>query len=101
MHDLCQSIDRCVAPSGVWPALRRPVGVASGFAFAMAVGEFGATVFLSRAARPTVPTLIGLLLGRPGTANLGQALALSCVLGLIAALSVALVDRATDDGPAF
>jgi ABC-type Fe3+ transport system permease subunit len=75
MHDLCQSIDRCVAPSGVWPALRRPVGVASGFAFAMAVGEFGATVFLSRGA-------------------------LSCVLGLIAALSVALVDRATDDGPA-
>ncbi|HOT34508.1 MAG TPA: hypothetical protein PLW15_08690 [Rhodoglobus sp.] len=41
----------------------------------MAVGEFGATVFLSRGA-------------------------LSCVLGLIAALSVALVDRATDDGPA-
>ena len=87
--------------SVVWPALRRPIGVASGFAFAMAVGEFGATVFLSRAARPTVPTLIGRLLGRPGTANLGQALALSCVLGLIAALSVALVDRATDDGPAF
>ncbi len=87
--------------SVVWPALRRPVGVASGFAFAMAVGEFGATVFLSRAARPTVPTLIGRLLGRPGAANLGQALALSCVLGLIAALSVALVDRATDDGPAF
>ena len=87
--------------SVVWPALRRPVGVASGFAFAMAVGEFGATVFLSRAARPTVPTLIGRLLGRPGTANLGQALALSCVLGLIAALSLAPVDRATDDGPAF
>lgn len=85
----------------VWPALRRPLGVATGFAFAMAVGEFGATVFLSRTARPTVPTLIGRLLGRPGSENLGQALALSCVLGLIAAVSVLLVDRASGDGPAF
>ena len=85
----------------VWPALRRPAGVAAGFAFAMAVGEYGATVFLSRANRPTVPVLIGRLLGRPGEANLGQALALSCVLGAIAALSVALVDRSTGDGPAW
>jgi thiamine transport system permease protein len=85
----------------VWPALRRPVAVAGGFAFAMATGEFGATVFLSRSDRPTVPVLIGRLLGRPGSANLGQALALSCVLGLVAAVSVAVVDRTTADGPAF
>lgn len=85
----------------VWPALRRSAAVAAGFAFAMAVGEYGATVFLSRADRPTVPVLIGRLLGRPGTANLGQALALSCVLGVVAAVSVALVDRSTRDGPAW
>jgi thiamine transport system permease protein len=89
------------AVSVVWPALRHPIGVAAGFAFAMSVGEFGATVFLSRQDRPTVPVLIGRLLGRPGSANLGQALALSCVLGLIAAVSVVLVDRGTEDGPAF
>lgn len=85
----------------VWPALRRPVAVAAGFAFAMSVGEFGATVFLARSDRPTVPVLIGRLLGRPGTDSLGQALALSCLLGAIAVASVALTDRSSDPGPAL
>lgn len=81
-----------------WPALRRPTAVAAGFAFAMSVGEFGATVFLARGDRPTVPVLIGRLLGRPGTDSLGQALALSCLLGAIAVLSVVVVDRSPDGG---
>jgi thiamine transport system permease protein len=84
----------------VWPALRRPFVVAAGFAFAMSVGEFGATVFLVRQDRPTVPVLIGRLLGRPGSANLGQALALSCLLGMIAAAAVLVADRSSD-APAF
>lgn len=83
----------------VWPLMRRPVGVAVGFGFAMALGEFGATVFLSRQDQPTVAVVIGRLLGRPGASNLGQALALSCVLGLLAAASVVLVDRKLADGP--
>jgi len=85
----------------IWPAVRRPAGVAAGFAFAMSVGEFGATVFLSRQNQPTVAILIGRLLGRPGETNLGQAMALSVVLGLIAAVSVVVVDRSMSDGPTF
>ncbi|MFN8052012.1 MAG: ABC transporter permease subunit [Acidimicrobiales bacterium] len=85
----------------VWPACRRAAAVAAGFAFAMSVGEFGATVFLTRLDRPTAPVLIGRLLGRPGSANLGEALALSCALGLIAAISVLLVDRVDGTGPTF
>lgn len=75
------------------PLLARPVVVAGGFAFAMAVGEFGATVFLARTDRPTIPILISRLLGRAGPNNLGQAMALSCLLALIVALSVLVVDR--------
>lgn len=85
----------------VWASLRRSLVVAVGFAFAMAIGEFGATVFLARSADPTMPTLIGRLLGRPGTANLGEALALSCTLGAVAAVSVLVADRVGDGGPSF
>ena len=37
-----------------WPALRRPLLAAAGFAFAVSLGEFGATSFLSREDRPTL-----------------------------------------------
>lgn len=75
------------------PLLRRPLAVAAGFAFAMAIGEFGATVFLARNDRPTLPILIGRLLGRPGAINFGAAMALSCVLASIVVLAIVLVDR--------
>ncbi|MCB1283561.1 MAG: ABC transporter permease subunit [Microthrixaceae bacterium] len=75
------------------PLLGRPVAVAAGFAFAMAIGEFGATVFLARPDRPTIPILISRLLGRAGTGNFGAAMALSCVLAAIVIGAVALVDR--------
>lgn len=83
----------------VWPALRHSVGVAAGFGFAMAVGEFGATVFLSRQDQPTAAVVIGRLLGRPGDSNIGRALALSCVLGVLATVSVAAIDRKMADAP--
>ena len=44
-----------------------------GFAFAISLGEFGATVFLARPDRPTLPVAIFRFLGRPGAANFGQA----------------------------
>ena len=47
----------------------------------------------------TVPVAIGRLMSRPGSAGFGQAMALSCVLMLLCALVLALVDRlAGDDG---
>ena len=48
------------------PLVRAPFGVAAGFAFAIALGEFGATVFVARADQPTLPVAIFRFLGRPG-----------------------------------
>ncbi len=86
-------------PARVWreidlPLVRRAVLVAAGFAFAISLGEFGATTVIARADTPTVPVAIDRLLGRPGTLNVGQAFALSVVLLVITALAVLLVDRA-------
>ena len=77
-----------------WPALRRPLALGAGFAFAVSLGEFGASAFLVRRGNPTLPTLIGELLGRPGIANNQQAHALALVLAMITAGVMVLVDRA-------
>lgn len=77
-----------------WPLLRPAIVGAVALAFAVSLGEFGATAFLSREDAPTVPVVIVRLLGRPGSANLGQAMALGVVLAVLAAASVAALDRA-------
>ena len=86
------------SPWRVWreidlPIVFRAFVVAAGFAFAISLGEFGATAFLVRADRPTVPVAIYQLLGRPGPLELGQALALSTVLMGLTAVVVLLIDR--------
>jgi thiamine transport system permease protein len=71
----------------------RPVLAAGGFAFAVALGEFGATSFLSRPDRPTLPVVIFRLIGLPGGDNLGMALAASVVLAGVTVGVIALVER--------
>jgi thiamine transport system permease protein len=71
----------------------RPVLAASGFAFAVALGEFGATSFLSRPDRPTLPVVIFRLIGLPGGDNLGMAIAASVVLAAVTVGVIALVER--------
>lgn len=71
-----------------WPIVRRPAGVALGFAFAVSLGEFGATSFVARPDHPTLPTAIYRLLSRPGIENVGTAFA-ACVL--LAALTAAIM----------
>ena len=71
----------------------RPVLAASGFAFAVALGEFGATSFLSRPDRPTLPVVIFRLIGLPGGNNFGMALAASVVLAAVTVGVIALVER--------
>ena len=75
------------------PIASRALAVAAGFAFAISLGEFGATVFLARPDRPTLPVAIFRLLGRPGELNVSQAYALSVVLMLATATAVFLVER--------
>ena len=86
------------SPLQIWrevdlPIVFRAVLVSAGFAFAVSLGEFGATVFLARSDHPTVPVAIYRFLGQPGPLNLGQAFALSVVLMGVTAAVVLLVDR--------
>ena len=73
------------------PIAGRAFAVAAGFAFAISLGEFGATVFLARPESPTLPVAIFRFLGRPGELNAGQAYALAVVLMVVVAASVFLV----------
>jgi thiamine transport system permease protein len=70
-----------------------PLLVAAGFALAISIGEFGATVFIARADAPTVPVAIFRSLSRPGALNLGQAMAMSTILMALTAGIMLLVDR--------
>jgi thiamine transport system permease protein len=76
-----------------WPLMRRPFGLAVGFAFAISLGEFGATSFLARPDRPTLPTAIFRLLGRPGIDNVGMAFASAVVLALLTATVMMASER--------
>ena len=75
------------------PVLWRPLLAATGFAFAVSLGEFGATSFLARPDRPTLPVVIYQLVSRPGETNFGMALAASVVLGLLTVAVMAAVER--------
>ena len=75
------------------PIVSRGLAVAAGFAFAISLGEFGATVFLARPDRPTLPVAIFRFLGRPGEVNVAQAYALAVVLMAVTIVSVLLVER--------
>jgi thiamine transport system permease protein len=75
------------------PTVWRPLLAATGFAFAVSLGEFGATSFLSRADRPTLPVVIYQLIGNPGAASYGMALAASVLLGGLTVAVMASVER--------
>lgn len=75
------------------PVLWRPLLAAAGFAFAVSLGEFGATSFLARDDRPTMPIVIFHLIGHPGAMNYGMALAASVVLAATTAVVMLAVER--------
>lgn len=93
------------SPFRVWrevdlPVVSRGLAAAAGFAFAVSLGEFGATVFLARPDRPTLPVAIYRALGRPGAINFGQAMALSVILMLATVAVVLVIDRLRPVGSA-
>ncbi|MBJ7356944.1 iron ABC transporter permease [Nocardioides sp.] len=75
------------------PVVWRPLLAAAGFAFAVSLGEFGATAFLARDEHPTLPVVIFQLIGRPGAENFGMALAASVLLAATTALVMLAVER--------
>ena len=77
----------------VGPHLLRSMGLAIGFAFAISLGEFGATSFLARPDSPTLPVVIYRLIGRPGADNFGMALAASVILAVVTAAVMMISER--------
>lgn len=75
------------------PVVWRPLLAAGGFAFAISLGEFGATSFLARDDRPTLPIVIFRLIGHPGAMNYGMALAASVVLASVTVVVMLVVER--------
>jgi thiamine transport system permease protein len=86
------------APRRVWREIdlriaARAALVAAGFAFAVSLGEFGATLFIVRPETTTLPVAIYRLLGRPGAASYDQAMAASTVLMALTAACILLIER--------
>jgi thiamine transport system permease protein len=75
------------------PVAWRALLAAAGFAFAVSLGEFGATSFLARDDDPTLPVVIYRLIGQPGAENFGMAMAASVVLALATTVVMMLVQR--------
>ncbi|PFG40094.1 thiamine transport system permease protein [Georgenia soli] len=75
------------------PFLVRALGLAIGFAFAVSLGEFGATSFLARPDRPTLPVVIFRLIGRPGAENYGMAMAAAVLLAVLTATVMGVAER--------
>lgn len=76
------------SPARVWwhvdaRLLLAPAGASIAFAFAISMGEFGATVMVARPDRPTLTTAISRLLGRPGVENAGMAFAAAVLLAAL------------------
>ncbi|MHB8807985.1 MAG: ABC transporter permease [Anaerolineaceae bacterium] len=75
------------------PLIRRSLLVGALYAFILSLGEFGATSFLTRPEYPTMPVAIYRYLNLPGALNYGQAMAMACILLLVCALSMLLMER--------
>ena len=93
------------APGRVWwtvdaPLVGRAVLVAAAFAFAISLGEFGATAMLARPEFPTIPFTIYRFLGRPGALNYGQAMAMSTILLIVTGAGILLIERLRSDAVA-
>jgi thiamine transport system permease protein len=76
-----------------FPIVRRAMLAGAVFAFAVSLGEFGATVLLQRREFATMPIAIFEALGRPGEANLGRALAMSTLLMAVTAIAFLVIER--------
>ena len=72
--------------------IARPLASGAGFAAAISLGEFGATTFLTRSGRETMPIAIDRLLGRAGAVPRAQAFALATILLVATAVVVMLAD---------
>ncbi|HEX7021218.1 MAG TPA: iron ABC transporter permease [Trueperaceae bacterium] len=73
----------------VWPSFI----TAASFAFAVSIGEFGATLVLTRPEYATIPVAIFDRLGRPGAESYGAALALAVMLMILTGGAMLLLEH--------
>jgi thiamine transport system permease protein len=86
------------SPLEVWksidlPILRRATLTAAVFAFTISLGEFGATLLISRPEYPTIPVAIERFLSQPGGLNYGQAMAMATVLMVLTLTGILLIEK--------
>jgi thiamine transport system permease protein len=86
------------SPARVWreidlPIVFRAFLVAAGFAFAISLGEFGATIFIARPDYPTLPVVIFRLIDQPGALSFGAAMAASVILMAVTATAIVAIER--------
>jgi thiamine transport system permease protein len=79
------------SPMRVWwhidaRLMRTPATATAAISFAVSLGEFGATTFLSRSSSTTLPIAISQLLSRPGTTLQASGFALAAVLAFTTAV---------------
>ena len=93
------------SPFRVWqtvdfPILSRATLSAATFAFTVSLGEFGATLLLTRPEYPTIPIAIQRFLSQPGGLNFGQAMAMATLLMLLTTLAILAIEklRLSDSG---
>jgi thiamine transport system permease protein len=82
----------------VAPHLRRPLTISAALAAAISLGEFGATSFLSRSGRATMPIAIEALLGRTGSLLQAQGYALALILAAATVAVVVALDLTSSTG---
>ena len=75
------------------PLITKALLAAAVFAFAISMGEFGASTFVTRPDTPTLPVAIFRFLSRPGALNYGQAMAMSVILMLVTSLAFILLEK--------
>jgi thiamine transport system permease protein len=73
-------------------SILRPLLAGAGFAAAISLGEFGATTFLTRTGRETLPIAVGRLFGRPGELTRAEGFAVATILLVLTAVILAAVD---------
>jgi len=86
------------SPFEVWknvdlPIIRRATLAAATFAFTISLGEFGATLLISRPEYPTIPVAIERFLSQPGGLNYGQSMAMATILLLLATVSILVIEK--------
>ncbi len=93
------------SPFRVWltvdvPILSRAALSAATFAFTISLGEFGATLLLTRPEYPTIPIAIQRFLAQPGGLNYGQAMAMATMLLTLTMAGILFIEkiRTGDEG---